>query len=76
MVYFSENYDFWGQTSSFHFISHVLPSISLINFGGILFSIRKQFFKPDYLNQVKAGEGGVQGRQNSGGGGGVAEVNF
>ena len=45
---FSQNCDLCGQTLLFHFISLILPSISLINYDGIIFSERKPYFKPDY----------------------------
>ena len=56
---FFQKCDFSGQTSLFHIKLHNLPVLFLINFGGLAFSKRKQFFKPDYLDQLKREEGGV-----------------
>ena len=65
MVYVSQNSDFLGQTSLFPFISHFLPSISIINFGSITFSKGKQYFKPDYLNHLKDGRAECTGNHSN-----------
>ena len=56
MVYFFQNCDWlWAYLFFSHTIQY-LTLMSLINFGGLISSKRKQFIKPDYLDQLKPGE--------------------
>ena len=57
-IYFL-NYNMFYQTGRYpdhlllYVFFHILPSIFPINYGGIIFSERKPYFKPDYQIYLK-----------------------
>ena len=54
MVFLFQNCDLCGQTVFPLYIAYGMGfTMSLINFGGIIFSERKPYFKPDYLINLK-----------------------